>query len=270
VPACRDPERGQTALTDVCEAATGAEPQLVQLDLADLGSVRDFASAVSESVESLDGLINNAGIMAPPREETADGFELQFGTNHLGHFALTGLLLDRLLAGEGGARVVTVSSMAHRTGSMDWDDLQGERSYSRWRRYGQSKLANLLFANELGRRSAAGGWGITSAAAHPGYAATHLQTSGPGLGGGLLSSLNVAAMKLTNLVAQSDEKGALPSLYAATAPDVTSGAYVGPSGPGEARGYPKLVGSTKAARSEADAKRLWEISEDLTGVSYPS
>ena len=267
---CRDPERGQTALTDVCEAATGAEPQLVQLDLADLGSVRDFASAVSESVESLDGLINNAGIMAPPREETADGFELQFGTNHLGHFALTGLLLDRLLAGEGGARVVTVSSMAHRTGSMDWDDLQGERSYSRWRRYGQSKLANLLFANELGRRSAAGGWGITSAAAHPGYAATHLQTSGPGLGGGLLSSLNVAAMKLTNLVAQSDEKGALPSLYAATAPDVTSGAYVGPSGPGEARGYPKLVGSTKAARSEADAKRLWEISEDLTGVSYPS
>ena len=128
--------------------------------------------------------MNNAGVMAPPRAETADGFELQFGTNHLGHFALTGLLLDRLMAGDGEARVVTVSSVAHRTGSMDWDDLQGEKSYTRWRRYGQSKLANLLFAYELGRRSAAGGWGITSAAAHPGYAATHLQSSGPGIGGG--------------------------------------------------------------------------------------
>ncbi len=210
--------------------------------------------------------------MAPPREETADGFELQFGTNHLGHFALTGLVLDRLMAGEGEARVVTVSSMAHRTGSMDWDDLQGERSYSRWRRYGQSKLANLLFANELGRRSAAGGWDITSAAAHPGYAATHLQSSGPGLGGGLVCFLNVAiAMKLTQpRIAQSDEMGALPSLYAATVPEVTSGAYVGPSGPGEARGHPKLVGSTQASRSEEDAKRLWEISEELTGVSYPA
>ena len=167
------------------EAATGAEPQLTQLDLADLGSVRDFASVVSESVECLDGLVNNAGVMAPPRAETADGFELQFGTNHLGHFALTGLVLDRLMASGDGARVVTVSSVAHRTGSMDCDDLQGEASYNRWRRYGQSKLANLLFAYELGRRSATGGWGITSAAAHPGYAATHLQSSGPGLGGGL-------------------------------------------------------------------------------------
>ena len=130
--------------------------------------------------------MNNAGVMAPPRRETADGFELQFGTNHLGHFALTGLLLDRLMAGDGEARVVTVSSVAHRTGSMHWDDLQGDESYSRWRRYGQSKLANLLFAYELGRRSDAGGWGIASAAAHPGYAATHLQSSGPGLGGGIM------------------------------------------------------------------------------------
>ncbi|HYH62777.1 MAG TPA: oxidoreductase [Solirubrobacterales bacterium] len=267
---CRDPERGREALEVASLAATGTEPLLVQLDLADLSSVREFASAVSASGESLEGLVNNAGVMAPPREETADGFELQFGTNHLGHFALTGLLLDRLMASEGEARVVTVSSMAHRTGSMDWDDLQGERDYNRWRRYGQSKLSNLLFANELARRSTARGWGIVSTAAHPGYAATHLQTSGPGLGGGLVSLLNVAAMKVTNLIAQSDEKGALPSLYAATAPGVASGAYVGPSGPGEARGHPTLVGSTKAARSEADAKRLWEISEDLTGVSYPA
>lgn len=267
---CRDPERGKRALEVVSEAASGPEPKLVRLDLADLASVRDFASVVSESVESLDGLVNNAGVMAPPREETADGFELQFGTNHLGHFALTGLLLDRLMAGDEDARVVTISSMAHRSGSMDWDDLQGEESYNRWRRYGQSKLSNLLFANELGRRSTLGGWGVASVAAHPGYAATRLQTSGPGLGGGIVSMLNVAAMKVTNLIAQSDEMGALPSLYAATAPDLTSGAYVGPSGPGQARGHPKLVGSTRAARSEEDAKRLWEISEELTGVRYPA
>jgi NAD(P)-dependent dehydrogenase (short-subunit alcohol dehydrogenase family) len=268
---CRDPERGQRALEDVSEAASGPDPRLARLDLADLRSVRDFASVVSESVESLDGLVNNAGVMAPPREETADGFELQFGTNHLGHFALTGLVLDRLMAGEDEARVVTVSSMAHRTGSMDWDDLQGEESYSRWGSYGQSKLANLLFANELGRRSAAGGWGITSVAAHPGYAATHLQSSGPGIGGGFVSLVNVTVARLGNLViAQSDEMGALPSLYAATVPEVTSGAYLGPSGIGQARGHPKLVGSTRAARSEEDAKKLWEISEELTGVSYPT
>lgn len=268
---CRDPERGERALEDVSEAATGETPRLVRLDLADLNSVRDFASVVSESIDSLDGLVNNAGVMAPPREETADGFELQLGTNHLGHFALTGQLLDRLTASEGESRVVTVSSTAHKMGSMNWDDLQGERSYSRWRRYGQSKLANLLFAYELGRRSAAADWGIRSVAAHPGYAATHLQASGPGIGGGITSILNVTVMKVTNLLlAQSDEMGALPSLYAATVPDVPSGAFVGPSGPGEARGYPKLVTSTRASRSEEDAKRLWEISEELTGVAYPA
>ena len=267
---CRDPQRGQTALEDVRAAATGAEPQLAQLDLAVLGSVRDFASVVTESVETLDGLINNAGVMAPPREETADGFELQIGTNHLGHFALTGLLIDRLMAAESEARVVTVSSGAHKIGSMDFEDLNGEESYSRWRRYGQSKLANLLFAYELQRRSDAGEWGITSVAAHPGYASTHLQSAAPGIGGGVYSILNVAVMKVTNLVfAQSDEMGALPSLYAATVPEMPAGGFVGPSGPGEMRGHPKLVGSTKASRSEADAKRLWEMSEELTGVSYP-
>ena len=268
---CRDPERGQTALADVRGAASGAEPQLHRLDLADLGSVRDFASVVSESVEELDGLVNNAGVMAPPREETADGYELQLGTNHLGHFALTGLLMDRLVAGEGESRVVTVSSGAHKIGAMDWDDLQGTKSYSRWRRYGQSKLANLLFAYELQRRSDAGDWGIKSVAAHPGYASTHLQSSGPGIGGGITSLLNVTVMKATNLVfAQSDEMGALPSLYAATVPDMPAGGFVGPSGPGEMRGHPKLVDSTRASRSETDAKRLWQISEELTGNSYPA
>ncbi len=267
---CRDPERGKRALEDVSAAASGPKPRLIRLDLADLSSVREFARVVSETVEALDGLVNNAGVMAPPRGETADGFELQLGTNHLGHFALTGLVLDRLMAADGESRVVTVSSVAHRTGSMEWDDLQGTESYSRWRRYGQSKLSNLLFAYELARRSAAGDWGISSLAAHPGYAATHLQSSGPGLGGGIVSVMNVAVMKVTNLIAQSDEMGALPSLYAATVPEAPSGAYVGPSGPGEARGYPKLVGSSQASRSEEDAKRLWEISEELTGVRYPA
>jgi len=267
---CRNPERGQAALEDVRGAASGTEPELAQLDLADLGSVRDFANTVSGSVEGLDGLVNNAGVMAPPREETADGFELQLGTNHLGHFALTGLLMDRLTAGTDEALVVTVSSTAHRIGAMDWDDLQGERGYSRWRRYGQSKLANLLFAYELQRRSDAGDWSLKSVAAHPGYASTHLQSSGPGIGGGITSILNVTVMKVTNLVfAQSDEMGALPTLYAATVPDMPAGGFAGPSGPGEIRGHPKLVGSNRASRSEADAKRLWEISEELTGVTFP-
>ena len=268
---CRDRERGRRALEDVERVALSAKPVLVQLDLADLGSVRDFAGVVSERFGHLDGLVNNAGVMAPPRQETADGFELQLGTNHLGHFALTGLLLDLLRSAPGEARVVTVSSVAHRIGSIDFDDLQGERSYSRWGRYGQSKLANLLFAYELARRSDAGGWGIRSTAAHPGYAATHLQSSGPGLGGGISSLLNVTVMRATNvLVAQSDEMGALPTLYAATVPEMPQGGFAGPSGPGEARGHPKLVSSSGASRSEADAQRLWDVSEELTGVRYPA
>src|SRR5687768_6800735 len=151
VLACRNLEKGKAALTEVERAATGAPPELAELDLASLTSVRSFAQSFKDTHDGLDLLVNNAGVMAPPRRRTADGFELQFGTNHLGHFALTGLLLDRLMAGE-GARVVTVSSVAHRTGKIDWDDLQAERSYNRWRRYGQSKLANLLFALELDRR----------------------------------------------------------------------------------------------------------------------
>jgi NAD(P)-dependent dehydrogenase (short-subunit alcohol dehydrogenase family) len=266
---CRDPERGEAALEDVRAAASGAQPELGQLDLADLASVRAFAAQVAGQ-GALDGLINNAGVMAPPRRETADGFELQLGTNHLGHFALTGLLIESL-RGAPEPRVTTVSSVAHRTGSMHFDDLQGTDSYSRWGRYGQSKLANLLFAYELQRRSDAGGWRIRSTAAHPGYTATNLQSSGPGLGGGVMSFFNTAVARIGNLVyAQSDEMGALPTLYAATVPEMPPGGYAGPSGIGEGRGHPQLVNSTKASRSEEDAKRLWEVSEELTGVSYPA
>jgi NAD(P)-dependent dehydrogenase (short-subunit alcohol dehydrogenase family) len=199
--------------------------------------------------------------MAAPYRRTADGFELQFGTNHLGHFALTGLLL-RLLYERPDARVVTVSSQNHRGGQMKFDDLQGERSYSRWGAYAQSKLANLLFAFELERRLKTGGWRLISVAAHPGYSATNLQLSGPPPHERLL-------MRLSNrLFAQSAEMGALPILYAATAPGLQGGSYVGPDGPGEARGHPVLVQATKRAYDEEDARHLWDISEQLTGVRY--
>lgn len=268
VMGCRDPERGEAALASVRADAPGADAELGRLDLADLASVRDFAGTVAAEHPRLDGLVNNAGVMATPRSETADGFEIQLGTNHLGHFALTGLLLGSLRAAD-APRVVTVASAAHRMGSIDFEDLQGERSYGRWRRYGQSKLANLLFAFELQRHSDAEGWNILSAAAHPGYASTHLQTSGPGTGGGIQSLLNVTLGKLGNLlIAQSDEMGALPTLYAATHPGMPPGGYVGPSGPGEARGHPQLVSTSRAARSEAVAARLWSTSEELTSVSF--
>jgi NAD(P)-dependent dehydrogenase (short-subunit alcohol dehydrogenase family) len=202
--------------------------------------------------------------MALPRRETADGFEMQFGTNHLGHFALTGLLLPRLLA-DGGGRVVTVSSGAHRMGRMNFSDLQAEQDYQRWRVYGQSKLSNLLFALELQRRADAAGAPLLSTAAHPGYAATNLQAAGPQMEG---SRVKVLAMRVGNLVlAQSDARGALPTLYAATE-DLAGGSYAGPSGWREMRGTPTLVGMTKEAADEDDARRLWEVSEELTGVRY--
>jgi NAD(P)-dependent dehydrogenase (short-subunit alcohol dehydrogenase family) len=254
--AARNAERGEEALRRLRAEAAGADAELRSLDLADLDSVRAFAAGVDEPV---DLLVNNAGVMAGPRRTTADGFELQFGTNHLGHFALTGLLLPRLLDAE-RPRVVTVSSMAHRTGRMSFDDLNAERGYSRWRVYGQSKLANLLFMRELGRRAAGAAAPLVSVAAHPGYSATHLQTTG--------IKLDDVVMKVSNaLLAQSDAMGALPLLFAATE-DLESGAYVGPDGIGERGGHPALVGMTGRARSDEDARRLWEESERLTGVAF--
>jgi NAD(P)-dependent dehydrogenase (short-subunit alcohol dehydrogenase family) len=256
--ACRDRERGQAALQQVQTQVPGAQVELVELDLAALGSVQAAADDVQARTATLDLLVDNAGVMATPRLRTADGFELQLGTNHLGHFALTGRLLPLLLAAP-APRVVVVSSGAHRMGAMRFEDLQSERSYSRWGAYGQSKLANLLFARELGRRYAT----VVVAAAHPGYAATHLQ-NGHG------SSLLAGVMKVGNAVlAQSDEGGALPSVYAATMPDVRTGDYWGP-GVLELRGAPKRVGRSAAASDDAMAQRLWAESERLTGVVYPS
>jgi NAD(P)-dependent dehydrogenase (short-subunit alcohol dehydrogenase family) len=255
VMACRNLEKGEAARREV----PGAE--LEQLDLASLDSVGSFAERFRSSHEGLDLLINNAGVMAPPRQRTADGFELQFGTNHLGHFALTGRLIGAM-EGREDARVVTLSSQAHRTGRIAFDNLGGDHHYFRWRAYGQSKLANLLFALELERRLSAAGSTIKSMAAHPGYAATNLQSAAAPL-------VDRLVMKVSNLViAQSDEMGALPVLFAATEPGLPGGTYAGPDGIGEQRGHPHVVSPSGAARDEATAKRLWEVSEELTGVRY--
>jgi NAD(P)-dependent dehydrogenase (short-subunit alcohol dehydrogenase family) len=238
----------------VAETIAG-DREVRALDLADLSSVRAFAAGWSGD---LDVLINNAGIMAVPQGTTADGFEQQFGTNHLGHFALTNLLLPHITD-----RVVTVSSGAHRIGKMHLDDLNWEhRRYDRWRVYGQSKLANLLFTLELQRRLDEAASPVRALAAHPGYASTHLQAHTG-------SRVNHALMAVGNrLFAQSDAMGALPSLYAATQ-DLPAGSFVGPDGLAEQRGHPKLVGRTKAAQDAETARRLWTLSEELTGTTSP-
>ncbi|MDX6582748.1 MAG: hypothetical protein QOI10_1932 [Solirubrobacterales bacterium] len=246
--AVRDLAKGGAAA-----AGLSGDPEVRALDLADLASVRGFAEGLDRDI---DVLINNAGVMATPHRTTADGFELQFGTNHLGHFALTGLLRPRIRT-----RVVTISSGGHRIGRINFDDLQSERSYHRWLAYGRSKLANLLFMYELQRRFEAAGSPVRSVAAHPGYAATNLQFH--------TESIQDRMMALGNRIfAQSDERGAWPTVYAATTPDLAGGSYVGPDGFLEQRGNPKLVGSSAAARDEETARRLWEVSEELTGVRY--
>jgi NAD(P)-dependent dehydrogenase (short-subunit alcohol dehydrogenase family) len=259
IMACRNMDKGRAAAAEVTAAASGGEVRLEQLDLADLSSVEAFADRLSE--HPIDLLVNNAGLMAPPRRLTADGFESQIGTNHLGHFALTGRLLPTLLAAS-EPRVVTVSSQAHRTGKISFSDLQGERRYIRWLAYGQSKLANLMFCFELQRRSAEAGSALRSMAAHPGYSRTNLQFAAPPV-------YERAIMAVTNiLVGQSAERGALPSLYAATFPDLPGGSFVGPDGPFESRGYPRVVTAAGRAYDERAWARLWEVSEELTGVRY--
>jgi NAD(P)-dependent dehydrogenase (short-subunit alcohol dehydrogenase family) len=254
----RDTDRGRAALDELLAAQPEAEIELRELDLADLDSVREFASTVGE----LDVLINNAGVMMPPHGRTRQGYELQFGVNHLGHFALTGLLLDRLARSQDG-RVVTVSSNLHKRGRIHFDDLHGEHDYGRTKYYAQSKLANVVFALELNRRLRANSIPIRSVLAHPGYASTNLQSSGPTGVGKLL-------MKAGNrLFAQEAEMGSLPQLYAATGADVESGQFYGPDGRGESKGFPTVVEPLDDARDRELGKRLWDTSEELTGVRIP-
>ena len=259
VLACRNLDKGHAAIDEVRAAVPGAQVQLEELDLASLASVRGFADRFKATHDSLDLLINNAGVMGTPRRRTADGFELQFGTNHLGHFALTTALLEAM-EGREDARVVTLSSSAHRMGRINFDNLGGDRHYFRWNAYGQSKLANLLFALELDRRLRAAGSTVKSLAAHPGYAATNLQSAGPPLFDRLVMVVSNA------LIAQSDEMGALPSLYAATRPGLEGGTYVGPDSFREQRGHPTIVQPSGRARDPETARRLWEVSERLTTV----
>jgi NAD(P)-dependent dehydrogenase (short-subunit alcohol dehydrogenase family) len=259
VVASRNVKKGEEAAAEIAAVASGPSPRVSELDLGSLESVRAFAAEHSD--RPLDLLVNNAGVMMTPRRETSDGFELQLGTNHLGHFALTGLLLDALQRAD-AARIVTVSSNEHKAGRIDFDNLQLAHDYSPRGSYQRSKLANAVFAVELDRRLRAAGSPATSVFAHPGYAATNLQSAGPtGLMKGLLAISN-------RLVAQSAERGALPILYAATSPDVEPGGYYGPNGFGEFRGFPKLTKAIPEAYDDATAARLWDVSEELTGVSY--
>ena len=257
----RDDQKGRSALEKIRREVTGVRATYERLDLASLASVVDFAQRM-HARHSLDLLINNAGVMALPRRQTtADGFEMQFGTNHLGHFALTARLMP-LLRRASGPRVVSVSSLAHRTGSIDFDDLQGARVYSPWKAYGQSKLACLMFALELQRRSDATGWNLLSNAAHPGFARTNLFASGPG---GLVS---LATGFSAPFFGHSAADGARPILFAATSPEARPGAYYGPGGFSELRGAPAPALIMPQARDAATAARLWEVSEKLAGTSF--
>jgi NAD(P)-dependent dehydrogenase (short-subunit alcohol dehydrogenase family) len=269
IMACRSTDRGQQAATDVRDSVgdTGATLNVRQCDLASLDSIDSFAAGVGQNYDAIDVLCNNAGVMAIPRQETRDGFEKQFGVNHLGHFALTGHLLELLVETDTESRIVTHSSGAHETGEVDFDDLHRQQSYGKWDAYSQSKLANLLFAYELQRRlEAAGITDTLSVACHPGYAATNLQYRGPKQAG---STVRLGVMKAANAVfGQSAERGALPMLYAATAPDVQGGDYYGPGGFMNMRGAPEKQSSNDASYDEADAERLWTKSEELCGVEY--
>jgi len=260
VLAVRNLEKGKAAAERISAATPGASVAVQELDLSSLESVRAAAEELKARHDAIDLLINNAGVMFTPRSTTKDGFELQFGTNHLGHFAFTGLLLDRVLAAT-GSRVVTVSSVGHRFArrGIRFDDLQWERSYSRVGAYGQAKLANLLFTYELQRRLL--GTNTIAVAAHPGGSRTELTRNLPPLVG--------AANRLLEPLFQDADMGALPTLRAATDPGVLGGQYIGPDGFGEQRGYPKVVASSKASHDTDAQRRLWAVSDELTSVVSP-
>ncbi len=271
VVTARDEEKAGEAVARLREEVPDATIDVVALDLADLSGTKRAATAVLDRYERVDVLVNNAGIMATPRSTTADGFELQIGTNHLGHFAWTGTLWPLLKASE--ARIVSVSSLMHtQARGIDLRSLTPEgspRRYFRWRSYSESKLANLSFALELNRRVQAAGLGVVSVAAHPGYASTNLQQAGVSHGGGAAKALaGVAFHQVSRIVGQSAAMGAWPLLLAATDPSLRGGEYVGPSSLGQTRGRPMLVGMTRWARDEELGADLWSASEAATGVRF--
>ena len=262
----RNAEKGRAAIESIKRAVPSAKVRFAMLDLASLASIRAFAASMLANGRPLDLLINNAGVMdLPTRRLTEDGFELQFGTNHLSHFALTALLLPLLRKAQ-APRVVNVSSLAHRGGKIDFGNLQAERKYNSWAAYQQSKLANLLFTFELQRRSDAYGWGLMSNAAHPGYARTDLIPNGPGTGG-----LKGIGMKvLGSFLSHSAAAGALPTLFAATSPEAAPNGYYGPNGFYELKGPVAPAQVFPQAKDEAVARKLWEVSEQLTAVKWPA
>jgi len=275
VMACRNLEKAQKAMAKIREEVPNASLEIIQIDLADLSSIQNLAQEFMNKHQSLHILLNNAGIMWTPKLQTVDGFELQLGTNHLGHFALTGRLMEVILNTD-GSRVVTMSSSGHRSGKINFNDLQCDQSYSRFGAYAQSKLANLLFAYELHRKLRAAGSSVLSVCSDPGAVRTNLVTTGMGMssGGGVMRRIASFLMQVVFLIilspllvlTQSAENGSLSILYAATSPEAESGAYYGPSG--LKRSSPKRVESSEASHDVEVARRLWEISSELTGVRF--
>ena len=264
VLACRNRVKADAAVASIRTTAPDVGLEVLEVDLADLESVAIAAEKFLANHDRLDLLINNAGLMALPRQLTVQGFEMQFGVNHLAHFALTGHLIERLVA-TSGSRVVSISSNGHKPGSIHFDDLQSERNYGPWKAYFQSKLANLLFIYELQRKLDAAESSTLAVAAHPGGSNTNLGHENPG---GIINTIGMKARPLIGMMMQPAAMGALPTLRAAVDPEVEGGQYYGPDRFMEQRGHPKLVSSTKRSHDEDVARRLWQVSAELTGVNY--
>jgi NAD(P)-dependent dehydrogenase (short-subunit alcohol dehydrogenase family) len=258
--AVRNHEKGQTAMRSIQNEYPAARIQLMKLDLSDLHSIKQFAQQFASSHDRLDLLINNAGVMMPPYTKTKDGFELQFGSNHLGHFVLTGSLLSLIQKTE-QSRIVTVSSLAHKGAKIDFDNLDGSKQYSRYKFYGQSKLANLLFSYELNKRLQKAGIPVKSIACHPGISTTNLISLGK-------EKASWYAKFAVQLISQSAQQGAWPTLYAATYPNLQGGEYIGPDGAGNRKGNPAVDDTVKRLYDEELLKKLWTVSEELTGFRY--
>jgi len=267
IMACRNMMKGEQAKKAIEEELSWSDLTVLRLNLADLGSVMEFAQRVEDREERVDLLINNAGLMAIPFQRSVDGYEMQFAVNHLGHFALTGLLFP-LLKNSNEARIVNVSSMAHKIGKINFSDLQSEQHYSKWKAYGQSKLANLLFTHEINRRLNGDSENLFAVTAHPGYSATQLVFKGPEME---QKNWKKGLLNLGNRIAgQPASMGALPTLFAATSPDVVRGAYYGPGGFAELHGYPVRTRPRNGAVNDEDARKLWDISMKLSGVKWLS